>query len=54
MLRLRLAEAYLAVKRQDDARRELQEILKMTPHPEYTQEHKKAVAEARKILANRF
>lgn len=54
MLRLRLAEAYLAVKRQDDARRELQEVLKMTPHPEYTQEHKKAVAEARKILANRL
>ena len=54
MLRLRLAEAYLAVNRDEDARRQLNAILKTTPNPDYAQEHKRAVEEARKILEKRL
>lgn len=50
LLRLRLAEAYLAVDRKADARKQLDNILKMTPDPNYMPEHKKAVAEASKLL----
>jgi tetratricopeptide (TPR) repeat protein len=49
-LHLRLAEAYLALDRQADARKQLDIILNMTPDPDYLPEHKKAVAEARKLL----
>jgi len=54
MLRLRLAEAYLAVNRDEDARRQLNELLKMKPNPDFAQEHKRAVEEARKILEKRL
>ncbi|MGB7924660.1 MAG: TRAP transporter TatT component family protein [Pyrinomonadaceae bacterium] len=50
LLRLRLAEAYLAVDRKADARKQLDIILNMTPDQNYLPEHKKAVAEARKLL----
>jgi tetratricopeptide (TPR) repeat protein len=50
LLRLRLAEAYLAVDRKADARKQIDAILNMTPDPKYAPEHKKAVAEARKLL----
>ena len=47
---LRLAQAYLAVNRREDARRELNAILSMTPNPDYLPEYNDAVAEARKLL----
>jgi tetratricopeptide (TPR) repeat protein len=47
---LRLAQAYLAVNRKEDARRELDVILSMTPNPDYIPEYNDAVAEARKLL----
>lgn len=47
---LRLAQAYLAVNRQDDARRELERVLNMTPNPAYLPEYDDAVREARKLL----
>ncbi len=50
LLRLRLAEAYLALDRKADARKQLDTILNMTPDTDYEPEHKKAVAEARKLL----
>jgi hypothetical protein len=50
LLRLRLAEAYLAVDRKADARKQLDIILNMTPDPKYMPEHKRAVTEARKLL----
>jgi tetratricopeptide (TPR) repeat protein len=50
LLRLRLAEAYLAVDRKADARKQLDFILNVTPDPNYMPEHKKAQAEARKLL----
>lgn len=48
--RLRLAQAYLAVSRTDDARRELNAILNMTPNPDYLPEYNDAAAEARRML----
>lgn len=47
---LRLAQAYQAVNRHDDARRELDRILTMTPNPAYLPEYDDAVREARKLL----
>lgn len=54
MMRLRLAEAYLAVKRPDDARQQLNAILKMPPDPEFLPEHKESTAAARALLDKRF
>lgn len=51
LLRVRLAQAYEAQNRDADARREIDYILKMTPHPDYVPEHSEAVAEAKKLLA---
>jgi tetratricopeptide (TPR) repeat protein len=50
LLHLRLAEAYLANDRKADARKQLDMVINMTPDPNYLPEHKKAVAEARKLL----
>jgi tetratricopeptide (TPR) repeat protein len=50
LYRLRLAKAYLAVNRQEDARRELDGILNMTPNPAYLPEDNDAVREARELL----
>jgi len=50
LLRLRLAQAYLRVNRKDDARKQLDALIKLTPDPNYLPEHKEAVMEARKIL----
>lgn len=54
LLRLRLAVAYLAVKRREDARRELQFVIASEPHPDFVPEHKRAVAEAQRILKEQF
>jgi hypothetical protein len=50
-LRLGLAEAYLAVKRTQDARRQLDFILSMKPDPDYLPEYDEAAAKARAIIA---
>ncbi|HEY6190588.1 MAG TPA: TRAP transporter TatT component family protein [Pyrinomonadaceae bacterium] len=50
LLRLRLAQAYARVNRRDDARKQLDAILKLTPDPNYLPEHKEATDEARKML----
>ena len=49
-LHLHLAEAYMKVGRNDDARRELEKILSMTPDPNYLPEYKEASSNARKLL----
>ena len=54
LYRLRLAEAYIRNKRMDDARRELNYIFNMTPHPDFLPEHKESVAKARELLEKRF
>jgi hypothetical protein len=48
--RLQLAKAYLAVKRKDDARKQLNALLDIKPDPSYLPEFKKANEEARKLL----
>jgi hypothetical protein len=50
LMHLRLAEAYLALRRKDDARREVNYILNAKPNPEYLPEHKEAVERARELL----
>ena len=54
LYRLRLAEAYVRNKRMEDARRELNYIFSMTPHPDFVPEHKEAVTKGRELLAKRF
>jgi tetratricopeptide (TPR) repeat protein len=50
LYRLRLAQAYLAVNRKEDARKELTAVISLTPPPDYLPEYNEAVAEARKLL----
>jgi tetratricopeptide (TPR) repeat protein len=54
LLRLRLAQAYIKVNRKEDARKQLDALIKATPDPKYLPEHKEAVMEARKILDRGF
>ncbi len=49
-IRVHLAEAYIAVKRDADARKQIDELMKMKPNPEYVREHAQAVEKARNIL----
>lgn len=53
-LHLHLAEAYLAANRKDDARKQLEAIINMTPDPNYAPEYKEAAAEAHKMLDTNF
>jgi tetratricopeptide (TPR) repeat protein len=53
-IRLHLAEAYFAVKRDSDARRQIDELIKMTPSPAYVREHNEAVDKAKKLLARQL
>jgi tetratricopeptide (TPR) repeat protein len=54
LLRLRLAQAYIRVNRKDDARKQLDALIKSAPDPNFVPEHKEAVTEARKILDRGF
>jgi tetratricopeptide (TPR) repeat protein len=54
LLRLRLAEAYISVRRHEDARKQLKAILNMTPDPDYLPEYRAVVAEARQLLEKRL
>ncbi|HZG50741.1 MAG TPA: TRAP transporter TatT component family protein [Pyrinomonadaceae bacterium] len=54
LYRLRLAEAYLRNKRIDDARKQINFILNMTPHPAFVPEHQEAVTKAKELLDKRF
>lgn len=49
-LHLHLAEAYMKVGRNDDARKQLNTILSMTPDPNYLPEYKEASTNAQKLL----
>lgn len=50
LLRLRLAEAYYAVNRKADARKQIDFILAMTPDPDYMPEYKEAVDKSKLLL----
>jgi hypothetical protein len=49
LLRLRLAEGYHALGRDQDAQRQIDFILKMTPDPDYVPEYDDAVAGAKQL-----
>jgi tetratricopeptide (TPR) repeat protein len=53
-IRLHLGEAYLAVKRDADARKELDYVLNMKPNPEFMPEHRECVDKAKKLIQTNF
>lgn len=53
-LHLHLGEAYLAVNRKPEAKKELEYVLKMKPHPDFLPEYKESVEKAKKLLSSRF
>jgi tetratricopeptide (TPR) repeat protein len=53
-IRVHLAEAYLAVKRDTDARRQLEQVLQMKPNPDYMPEYREAVEKAKKLIQTNF
>jgi tetratricopeptide (TPR) repeat protein len=53
-LHLHLAEAYLATGKKDDARRQLEYLIKMKPNPDFVPEHTETVEKAKKMLETKF
>lgn len=53
-IRVHLAEAYLAVKRDAEARKQIDHLLTMKPDPEYIPEYRESVEKARKLLKTNF
>ncbi|HEY8562030.1 MAG TPA: tetratricopeptide repeat protein [Pyrinomonadaceae bacterium] len=53
-LHLHLAEAYLATGKRDEARKQLEYVLKMKPNPDYVPEHAETVERAKKLLETKF
>ncbi len=51
LLRLHLAEAYHAVGRDADARKQIEELLTLTPDPNYLPEHKEASKKSKQLMA---
>jgi tetratricopeptide (TPR) repeat protein len=54
LTRFWLAKAYLATGRKPEAKAKLDEVLKMTPDPDYLPEHTKVVKDAQKLLQDEF
>jgi hypothetical protein len=53
-INLHLAEAYLALDRDADARKQIDIILKTKPNPDFLPEYKDAERQARKLLETKF
>lgn len=53
-LRLHLAEAYLAMKKDADARKQLNALFALKANPDYVGEHRIAVEKGKEILAKNF
>ena len=53
-IRLHLGEAYLAVKRDSEARKQLDTLLQMKPDPDYMPEYRECVEKAKKLIATNF
>ncbi|HEX8248574.1 MAG TPA: tetratricopeptide repeat protein [Pyrinomonadaceae bacterium] len=51
---LHLAEAFLALDRKAEAKKQIDVLLKMQPHPDYQPEYNDAVRQARKLLETKF
>lgn len=52
--RLHLAEAYLAINKDAEARKQLDYILQMKPGPQYIAEYEQQAAKARRLLETKF
>ncbi len=50
-LHLHLGEAYLAVKKEAEARNQLEKVLSMKPNPDYLIESRETIEKAKKLLA---
>lgn len=53
-LRLHLAEAYLAAKKDGDAKKQLNALFALTPNPLYVAEHKVAVDKGKALMSKNF
>ncbi|HQZ95408.1 MAG TPA: TRAP transporter TatT component family protein [Pyrinomonadaceae bacterium] len=53
-IHLHLAEAYLAVKKDGEARKQLEKVLSMKHNPDFLIECREAVEKAKKLLATKF
>jgi tetratricopeptide (TPR) repeat protein len=53
-LHLHLAEAYLAVGKKDEAKKQIEYVLKMKPNPEYLTEYNETAEKAKKLLDTKF
>lgn len=53
-LYLHLAEAYIATGKRDEAKKQLEHLLKMKPNPDYLPEYNESVAKAKKLLETKF
>ncbi len=53
-IHLHLGEAYLAVKKESEARKQLEKVLVMKHDPDFLIESREAVEKARKLLATKF
>ncbi len=53
-IRLHLAEAYLVLKRDAEARKQIDTILSMKPNPEFVGEHQAVVEKAKELLSKNF
>ena len=53
-LKLHLGEAYLAVKRDTEARQQLDQLLAMKPNPDYLPEYRECVDKAKKLIQTNF
>lgn len=51
---LHLAEAFLALDRKADAKKQIDVLLKMQPNPDYQPEYNDAVRQAKKLLETKF
>lgn len=51
---LHLAEAYIAVGKKPEAKKQLEFLLKMKPNPDYLPEYNESIAKAKKLLETKF
>jgi len=53
-IRIHLAQAYLALKKDAEAKKQLEAVFTIKPHPEYMPEYQEQVEKAKQLLRTRF
>ncbi|MEQ1606365.1 MAG: TRAP transporter TatT component family protein [Pyrinomonadaceae bacterium] len=53
-IHLHLGEAFIALKKDAEARKQLEKVLSMKPNPDYLIEGREAIEKAKKLLATKF